>query len=115
MEQRKSLIVSTLNFLGGLSGLLSLALLVWKGGMIAQMVAQHETRIGLIESGGSGTVREHVKEDNERIGDLKLRMVRQEDLNGSINVKLSDLVGEVRVLNFKVDTLNEKLNGPKRP
>jgi hypothetical protein len=97
---------AVMNMLGGMSGLLSIALIVWKGGVLYQHVDDHERRLAIMESGGSIGLREHVKQDDERVNELRLRVVHQEEVSAS----LLELKGDVKVLNVKMDSIKDQLN-----
>lgn len=105
MEQKKTL-AAIFNFIGGVSGLISIAIILLKGGMLLQKVDGHETRLNNIEATGSIGLREHVKMDDERVTDVRNRTARLEDAM----MKLVDLNADVKVLNAKVDSLKEQLS-----
>lgn len=103
--ERKNILVSVFNLLGGMSGLLAIGLVVWKGGALAQTVIDHGRRLDSIESSGSVGLREHVKLDDERVKEMQVRISTSEAVAG----KVTELVGEVRVINVKLDALKEQL------
>ena len=114
----KALFASTFNFLGGISGLISIVIIIWKGGALNQKVESHETRIGNIEQTGSIGLREHVKGDDERVADMRLRetdmalrITHQEELTA----KLTELFGDVKVINVKLDALKEQITVKIKP
>ena len=107
----KILFSSTFNFLGGVSGLLSLALIIWNGGTLWQMVHDHGRRIDSIEQSGSSGLREHVKEDTERVRDLQDRMKRQEE----VSLRVVELSGDVKVISVKLDALKEAMIPKSKP
>lgn len=112
MEQRKSAIVGLLNLLGGMGGLLSIVLIIWKGGALAQRVDDHSRRLDQIELGGSIGLREHVKMDDERVSDIKQRQVdvtQRLAHQDETLTKLTELFGDVKVINVKLDAINEKI------
>lgn len=114
MEQKKNLAASVFNFLGGLSGLISIGLIIWKGGILVATVDNHGKRLDNIEMGGSIGLREHVKLDDERINDIKQRQVDQASRithQEETVTRLMELYGEVKVINTKLDALKETMNG----
>jgi hypothetical protein len=94
------------NAIGGVSGLLSIVLLVWRGGALVQQVNDHDRRIVAVEQFGSSALGTHVKYDDERVQTLKERTLRLEN----ILVALPDLQREVAVVNVKMDGLQKTLD-----
>ena len=111
MTDQKSVFAAMFNFVGGLAGLLSLALIVWNGGTLWQMVQQDHQRIDVIETGGSIGLREHVKEDNQRVADLAARLASQEDSNRRLLDVVNDIKGDVKVIKDNVADLKSRVNG----
>lgn len=116
MDQKKNLAASVFTFLGGVSGLISIALIVWKGGAIVNTIEIHGRRLDTIEANGSIGLREHVKMDDERVSDIRqrqidqaLRMTHQEETL----TRVLELFGEVKVINTKLDALKEQVKGVK--
>lgn len=106
MERTKSALERVFNYVSGLSGLLSIALLVWKGGFLWNTVFDsHERRITAIEQGGSRGLEVHVKQDDERVADLRSRTGRLEEAV----LQFSEIKKDVAVLNVKLDSLKDKL------
>ena len=103
------------NLIGGVSGLLSIGLLVFKGGAITQVVTEHERRIEWVERNGSASLGEHVKYDDERVKNLNERVIRVE---GYLAV-LPAVQRDVAVMDVKLDTLIKAVDAsilkPKTP
>lgn len=120
MERQKTLAQSVFSFLGGVSGLISIGLIVWKGGILWSVVethteklATHERRFESIESSGSMGLREHVKLDDVRVAELQAEQKNQREVSN----KVIELVGEVKLVNFKLDELKAQImrGNPKSP
>lgn len=106
MEKPKSVIVGAFNFLGGLGGLISICLLVWRGGALVQTVNDHGRRIDNIELGGSIGLREHVKLDDERVADIKLQTARLTNITD----KQTDALADIRVIKSTMDSMQRQLD-----
>ena len=78
--QSKFSIGQAFNAIGGVSGLLAISLVVWKGGAISQTVSDHDRRLAIVEVRGSQGLGEHVKYDDERVTNLNKRVDRTETL-----------------------------------
>lgn len=95
---------ASFNFIGGLSGLLAIGLLVWKGGELKRQVDVNTVRISNIEAGGSPGLRAHEARDSAEQTEQDRRIADLERAFVSVN--------EVRVqvgqLNVKVDALKEQ-------
>lgn len=94
--ERKPTIIGLFNAVGGLSGLLSISLLVWNGGKIVAKVDNHEDRINRVEVSGSVGLQKHEALDDQRVSDIRLRLNRLEDESVAIHNTLSDIRGDLR-------------------
>lgn len=108
--EKRTFLTSAFNLVGGVSGLLSLGLLVWNGGNLWRQVQEHERRLGSIEVGGSNRLQVHEGLDNERINDLRVsrddsnrRMLKLEDAI----LALAEIRGDVKTINTRLDTLDK--------
>jgi hypothetical protein len=100
-KKRADMVKEVFNLIGGLSGLLSIALLIFKGGVLLQTVDDHDRRIVQMEQGGSSLAREHIKLDDERVQNLKERTARLEAIMASIpNIERDVAVMRVQVENL---------------
>ena len=93
------------NFVGGISGLLSIGLLVFRGGALLQTINDHDRRIVQMEIGGSSLAREHIKLDDERVATLKDRTAKIEAVMASI----PNIERDVAVLRVQIDALLKAL------
>lgn len=101
----KSVVSSVFNFLGGVSGLLSICVVFWRGGAIEKQVDVTAKDVTEIRQTGSAGLREHVKMDDERVMDLARRMGQLEDyVKQAVDLKI-----EVRVLGSKLDNIATRL------
>ena len=105
-SNRANMVKEIFNLIGGLSGLLSIALLVFKGGVLLQTVNDHDRRIVQMENGGSSMAREHVKLDDERVTSLKERTAKLEAIMASI----PNIERDVAVLRVQIDGLVKVLD-----
>lgn len=108
--EKRTFLTSAFNLVGGVSGLLSLGLLVWNGGNLWRQVQEHERRLGSIEVGGSNRLQVHEGLDNERINDLRVsrddsnrRMLKLEDAI----LALAEIRGDVKTINTRLDMLDK--------
>lgn len=110
--ERTTKLSSLFNLVGGISGLISISLIIWQGGQLYQRVEDHGKRLDRIEVAGSGGLREHVKGDDERVMDIRQRLVDQSTRLTHIedvNTKLLELSGELKAVNAKLDALKEQI------
>jgi hypothetical protein len=105
-KKRADMVKEIFNLIGGLSGLLSIALLVFKGGVLLQTVDDHDRRIGVMEQGGSSMAREHIKLDDERVTSLKERTAKLEAIMSSI----PNIERDVAVLRVQIEGLVKALD-----
>lgn len=96
MQERKTTVIGVFNAIGGLSGLLSISLLVWNGGKLVAKVDNHEERISRVETSGSVGLQKHEALDDQRVSDMRLRLNRLEDESVAIHNTLSDIRGDLR-------------------
>jgi hypothetical protein len=101
------------NFVGGISGLLSIGLLIFRGGALLQVVSDHDRRIIQMENGGSSLAREHIKLDDERVATLKDRTSKLE----AVMALIPNIERDVAVMRVQIDALLKALerdrNGSK--
>ena len=109
VKKRADMVKEIFNLIGGLSGLLSIALLVFKGGVLLQTVDDHDRRIGVMEQGGSSMAREHIKLDDERVQSLKDRTAKLEAIMSSI----PNIERDVAVMRRDIDAIVKALD--KKP
>lgn len=99
------LVSSLFNLLGGVSGLLSICVVFWRGGAIEKQVDVTAKDVTEIRQTGSAGLREHVRMDDERVSDLARRMAQLEDyVKQAVDLKI-----EVRVLGSKLDNIAVRL------
>lgn len=103
MEKVKSGLGTAFNFLGGLSGMVALLTIAVAGGELRKQVEIDTARISRIEQGGSPGLLAHERMDDERVTDLTRRTVALEEAVKQI----SDIRGELRSINTKLDMLTE--------
>ena len=108
-SNRANMVKEIFNLIGGLSGLLSIALLVFKGGVLLQTVDDHGRRISTMENGGSSLAREHIKLDDERVTNLKERTAKLEAIMSSI----PNIERDVAVMRRDIDSIVKALD--KKP
>lgn len=101
------------DFIGGVSGLLSIVLIIWKGGVLWQMVSDHDRRIGDMERGGSVGLREHVKLDDERVREIQAQQAFDREIRQRLLADMSEMRSEVRVVSAKLDSIKEQIVKPK--
>lgn len=109
MEQKKNALASVFNLVGGMSGLLSIALLIWKGGALMQKVDDHDRRILTIESNGSGALIAHDREDKTHHAAADTRLTRLEDGFMKMLENVAEIRSDTRSLNVKFDAMKEQL------
>ena len=93
-------------WLSVLCSLITAGIVVWRGGALANMVESHERRVLEIELHGSPGLREHVKEDDERVKGLVARVDRAEDtmkLLGEMKADIREIKTELRLISAHND------------
>lgn len=115
IEGRKYTAAAILSLISNLSGLLSIALIIWKGGVLWQMVVEHERRLNGIEIGGSVGLREHVKLDDERVRELKEHQDLDQRVRERLLIEVGDLSADVKIINAKLDNISERINSKPAP
>lgn len=106
---RKPFWTSMFNMIGGVSGLLAFALVIWRGGAVERQVNVNTGRIDQLETIGSPNFRMHESSDDERVRELSRRIGQAEELaKQSVDLKI-----EVRVLGSKLDNITKQLEDLK--
>lgn len=98
-------IADILNFVGGVSGLVALATLVFMGGSIVEKIRTLDIRVTAIENAGSSTLRSHIAADEKMDESInaRLRMLEENILAlHSIETKLESA-------STKLDMLKEQV------
>ena len=85
--------------IGGLAGLISIGLVVFYGGALAEKVRAIDVRLVEVETHAAPITREHIRVDDLRDADLAARITRLEETRQAINQVVSDL----RINGFKLD------------
>lgn len=86
---------------GGLSGVLAVLVVIWRGGELNHEVRVLDTRVSIIETLGSVQVQKHIAIDDARVGDARARLDKVEvavEALPRIEVKLDLLKEELRQL-----------------
>lgn len=98
-------IADILNFIGGVSGLIALATLVFMGGSIVEKIRTLDLRVTAIESAGSSTLRTHIAADEkmDESVNARLRML-EENI-----VSLHRIETKLETASTKLDMLKEQL------
>lgn len=107
--ERKYNIIGIFNMVGGVSGMLSIALLVWNGGKVVAMVENHEQRLEGIEVRGSSGLQRHEALDDQRVGDITSRLRRCEDDGAQIRATLADIKGDLREIKAHLGIKNGEI------
>jgi hypothetical protein len=81
-ENRKSNLMAVLNAVGGISGILSIGLVIFSGGSLVEKVRGMDVRLNVLESGGTGNFRAHEARDDDRDA---AQNVRLDKLEAAIN------------------------------
>jgi len=84
LQKRPNIAVQTMNFVGGMSGLLALAALISYGGEMHRQIINDSRRIDVLEASGSPVAREQVK---LLISESEARR----EADGVVNGRLNDL------------------------
>lgn len=100
---------SALTFLSNLSGLLAIALVIWKGGALAEQVSGHEIRIGKIEAVGSIGLQKHEAKDDERVDIMKAQLASLQREYIETRESLYTINIRIGVLGEKIDNIKEQL------
>lgn len=112
-EHPRHVLERAFTFFGGMGGFLSIALIIWKGGVLWQMVSDHDRRISDMERGGSVGLREHVKLDDERVREIQAQQAFDREIRQRLLADMSDMRSDVRVVSSKLDSIKEQINKNK--
>ena len=82
LQKRPNIAVQTMNFVGGMSGLLALAALISYGGEMNRQIINDSRRIDVLEASGSPVAREQVK---LLISESEARREADSVVNGRLN------------------------------
>lgn len=97
-------------FIGAITGLLALALVIFKGGMLVQTISDHDSRIKVVEQAGTLAAQMHIRVDDDRDKDMQARLSKME----SIMTTIIETRADVRVMSVKLDTLAASLEEHKK-
>jgi hypothetical protein len=97
--------LSLMTGLGGVGGAIALALIIFKGGAVVKAVESLESWRHDVEIQGTQGFREHKGKDEAEVSELKRRMEKVE----AAVMSLSEMRGDVRLANSKLDILSEEL------
>jgi predicted membrane chloride channel (bestrophin family) len=107
MNERRTLVASVFSAVGGVSGVIAIALVIWRGGAMAENQRFHEVRLttmeGIMNNAGSLGLQKHVAIDDARSAVDEQRIER-----------LEAAIAVVVRLEAKVDALKESLEEHKR-
>lgn len=98
-------VADILNFVGGVSGMIALATLVFMGGALVEKMKALDIRVTAIESAGSSTLRSHVAADEKMDESInaRLRMLEENILS------LHRIETKLETASTKLDMLKEQM------
>lgn len=114
-EHPQHVLERAFTFFGGVGGFASIALIIWKGGILWQMVTDHDRRLVDIEHGGSIGLREHVKLDDERVREIQVQQAIDREIRQRLLETVAVVSSDVKVLGVKMDAIKEQLPSKKQP
>lgn len=99
-------VADILNFVGGVSGMIALATLVFMGGALVEKMKALDIRVTAIESAGSSTLRSHVAADEKMDESInaRLRMLEENILS------LHRIETKLETASTKLDMLKEQMS-----
>lgn len=97
-------------FIGAITGLLALALVIFKGGMLVQTISDHDGRLKVVEQAGTLAAQMHIRVDDDRDKEIQTRIAKME----SVMTTIIETRADVRIMSIKIDTLAESLNEHKK-
>lgn len=100
----RSVIERLPTWLSAICSILTVAFVVWRGGALANTIAEHDRRIGTLESTGSVVVQKHVEKDDEREKAFDLRMERLE----KIIERLPEMQSDIREIKTEIKNINKR-------
>lgn len=103
MNERRNLVAAMLSAVGGVGGLVAIALVIWRGGALAQVVEGLEVRVARIEINGSNGLQIHEAKDDQRVADIQHRLDR-----------LESMLTTVARIETKLDLVKEALDDHKK-
>lgn len=109
MKQEQTKVAVTfadiLNFIGGVSGLIALATLVFMGGSIVEKIRSLDLRVTAIESAGSATLRTHIAADAQMDESINARLrMLEENI-----VSLHRIETKLETASTKLDMMKEQM------
>ena len=93
-------------YVGNLSGVLSLGVLIWRGGAMAQTQSDHGRRIEMIEKHAVLQINEHIALDTERVNNLKERTRAVE----AAVLTLPEIKTDVAIIKVRLTELIDHVN-----
>jgi hypothetical protein len=107
-ERSVGKVTGILSFIGGVSGFIAIATLVFYGGAMAEQVRVLNARVTTLEAMGSPPLREHVKQDSAEYQSLSERVTRLENIMITIPAELSRISTKLDLVKEKVDKLDKQ-------
>jgi len=105
-QKKNSIVKEAIGVFGNLSGMLSLAVLIWRGGAMAQVQQDHSRRLETIEKHSVMQITEHVALDNERVNNLKERTRAVE----AAVLTLPEIKQDVAIIKVRLTELIDHVN-----
>jgi beta-glucosidase-like glycosyl hydrolase len=87
-----------------LVGVGNLGFVMTNWGAMAEKVRQHDVRLANVEASGSAVAQQHIKQDDERVSDIKRRLEKVEDALGAI----SDIRSDIAAMKVILAALSKK-------
>ena len=81
-ETKKMNFMAVLNAVGGVSGIMSIGLVIFSGGTLVEKVRGMDVRLQAVESSGTGSFKSHQTQDDERDA---MQNIRLEKLEAAVN------------------------------
>lgn len=91
------------SWLSAICSILTVAFVVWRGGALANTIAEHDRRIISLENAGSSVAQKHVSADDERDKAITERIARLE----KILEGLSDMQSDIREIKTEIKNLKK--------
>jgi hypothetical protein len=106
-ERKNSVISKFFNTIGGVSGLLSIAVIVYSGGKLVNRLDSVEMKVALIERDGSRNASEYIAANNQWKTDTEERIARME-------TSVLTILPALPRIEAKLDSLKETLDDHRR-
>lgn len=107
MEKQTNKIVALMNLVGGVSGILALATMIFYGGALVEKIRGMDVRLTAVEINGSIQLQKHIVTDDQRTMD---ELQRLKEVEEAIK-RMVNMESDIREIKVEVKYLSGRGNG----